>query len=186
MLANAVELAGGEARVDDYRAGVERAGREQRCDRARWNSRRRSSPGRRAARPRQPTSRNRRRSRLRALPRLMLRGPSRIAMPSGVSVAQRLGSASMRCREPAIGRPPASFPRRRESSVCSSQRRWVPAFAGTTTLEMGASVISVASPRGRSSDPRSAGAITSYESSAALSRRARVARQWRGEGGLEP
>ena len=31
-------------------------------------------------------------------------------------------------------RPPASFPRKRESSVSSLQRRWVPAFAGTTTV----------------------------------------------------
>jgi hypothetical protein len=30
----------------------------------------------------------------------------------------------------------ASFPRKRESSVFLMQRRWVPAFAGTTTSMM--------------------------------------------------
>jgi hypothetical protein len=38
--------------------------------------------------------------------------------------------------------PPASFPRRRESSVSSLERRWVPAFAGTTTGEMCVSTVS--------------------------------------------
>jgi SAM-dependent methyltransferase len=39
--------------------------------------------------------------------------------------------------------PPASFPRKRESSVSSLQRRWVPAFAGTTVISFSIAFIAL-------------------------------------------